>query len=386
MRLGILTYSLAGGGAERVVSYLASFCAEKNIGLHLILMNNTIEYDLPNGVNIHYIEYSKANESGYKKALKIPLLAYKYSRLVKELGITHSLSFLARPSFINIIASKVTHYNFKIITNERAFPSLQYSYPGFQSTFNKKMIKVLYKKSDMIISNSYESAKDLTSNFEVPQEKMKVIHNPIDLFKIEKISPIQSFFDKSNFNLITIGRFDAGKNHEMLIHALCKLQVTNLKLYIFGVGKLEEELKHLIKSNNIEDQVILMGFDKNPYQYLKAADLFVFGSNHEGFPNVLLEAMACGLPILTTNCQSGPSEIMELKTLKNDLMITDYGVLVPIKNVDLMAKGIDYFINNKEYIALCKKNSLNRIKDFEKYKILNDYLNLITSVGKSSIE
>ena len=385
MRLGILAYSLAGGGAERVISYLASFCAEKNIELHLILMNNTIEYDLPNGVNIHNIEYSKANESGYKKALKIPILAYKYSRLVKELRITHSLSFLARPSFINIIASKLTHYKFKIITNERAFPSLQYSYPGFQSTFNKKMIKVLYKKSDMIISNSHESAKDLTSNFEVPKEKMKVIHNPIDLSKIEKIPPIQSFFDKSNFNMITIGRLDAGKNHEMLIHALCKLKDTNVKLYIFGVGKLEKKLKHLVKINNIQDQVVLMGFDANPYQYLKAADLFVFGSNHEGFPNVLLEAMACGLPILTTNCQSGPSEIMELKTPKNDLMITDYGVLVPINNADLMAKGIDYFITNKEFIGLCKKNSLNRIKDFEKYKILNDYLNLLTNVGKSSI-
>ncbi|MGC1632102.1 MAG: glycosyltransferase, partial [Gelidibacter sp.] len=327
MRLGILIYSLAGGGAERVVSYLTYFCIKNNIETYLILMNGTIEYDLPHGLEIYYIDKSKSYESGYKKALKIPLLAYKYSRLVKKLKITHSLSFLTRPSFINILANTLTNHKFKVITNERAYPSLQYSYKGFQSTFNKMLIKSLYKKSDVVISNSYGNAEDLVHNFNVPREIMKVIHNPIDLSKIDRILPIQSFFDESNFNIITIGRLDEGKNHKLLIGAIHKVNHFNLRLYIFGVGGLREELEELIESLNIKEQVFLMGFDANPYQYLKAADLFIFGSNHEGFPNVILEAMACGLPILTTNCKSGPDEIMELSTPRNDLMITDYGIL-----------------------------------------------------------
>ena len=89
--------------------------------------------------------------------------------------------------------------------------------------------------------------------------------------------------------------------------------------------------------------------------------------------------MACGLPILSTNCQSGPSEIMELKTVKEDIMITDYGILVPIKNTDLMAKGISYFTENKTYAETCKTNGKSRIKDFEKDTILKKYIDLINS-------
>ena len=206
---------------------------------------------------------------------------------------------------------------------------------------------------------------------------MRVVHNPIDLAKIDNIKPIDSFFDDEKFNIITLGRLDIGKNHIMLIEAIHQLQNPLIRLYIFGVGDMQDQLEQLIKTLKISDQVFLMGFDPNPYKYLKAANLFIFGSNHEGFPNVVLEAMACGLPILTTNCQSGPSEIMELKSLKDDIMVTDYGILVPIKNTDLMAKGIRYFVDNNSFIEDCKSNGQSRIKDFEKNNILKEYLDLI---------
>ncbi|MCK0124115.1 glycosyltransferase [Gelidibacter sp. F2691] len=381
MKLGILIYSLSGGGAERAVSYLLQYCVEKDIDVQLFLMNTNIDFELPVGLKVHFLEHSKFHESGIIKALKIPILAYKYSILLKKLEITHSLSFLSRPSFINVLASKLTNYKFNVIVNERAFPTLQYSYKGFQSTFNKMLIKKLYKKSDFIISNSQGNAKDLIDNFEVPSNKIKVIHNSIDLVKINNIPANQTFFDTKTFNIVTVGRMDKGKNHELLIRAIAKLRNPAVRLYIFGFGDLKIELEQLIENLNLKNQVFLMGFDPSPYQYLKAADLFMFGSNHEGFPNVLLEAMACGLPILSSNCQSGPSEIMELQSVKDDLMITDYGILVPIKNIDLMAKGLDYFLNNNNYIKRCKANNLIRVKDFEKQKVLNEYLNLIKMGG-----
>lgn len=379
MKLAIFIYSLSGGGAERQASYILSYCDKNNIDVHLVLMNSTIVYDVPKGLQVHYIEKSDTSESGFYKALKIPYLAYKYSRLIKKLKITHSVSLLARPNFINVIASKLTNHKFKIITNELAYPSLQYSYKGFQSNFNKELIRLLYKKSDLVIGNSYGNANDLIDNFEVSPHIIHVIHNPIDLEKINNIEPIDSFFDAEKFNIITLGRLDIGKNHIMLIKTIHKLQNPLVRLYIFGVGDMQEELELLIENLNINSQVFLMGFDSNPYKYLKTADLFIFGSNHEGFPNVLLEAMACGLPILTTNCQSGPSEIMELETVKNDLMITDYGILVPIKDIDLMAKGIKYMLENKVYLQTCKINSKKRILDFEKNSILKKYLDLIIS-------
>lgn len=381
MKLGILIYSLSGGGAERVVSYLVSYCVKNNIDVHLILMNTNIQFELPEDLQIHYIETSEAEERGVMKALKIPLLAYQYSKLVKKLKITHSLSFLTRPSFINVISSKLTSHKFKVIVNERAFPSLQYSYKGFQSTFNKTLIKALYKKADLVISNSYGNAKDLLDNFEVPNHKMKVIHNPIDLHNINSVAPKLSFYEPNTFNIITVGRLDKGKNHELLIRSIHQLQNLSIRLFIFGFGELQTQLQELIEELKLQNQVILMGFEPNPYTYLKTADLFIFGSNHEGFPNVLLEAMACGLPILTTNCQSGPSEIMKLQSVKNDIMLTDYGILVPIKNVELMAKGIAYFINNKPFRDECKQNVQLRVKDFEKEYILKHYIDLIQTTS-----
>ena len=243
------------------------------------------------------------------------------------------------------------------------------------------MIKLLYKKSDIVISNSQGNANDLIDNFGIPRHKMKVINNPIDLEKIARIDPLNDFFDKQKFNIVTLGRLDIGKNHAMLIRTLGQLKNTELRLYIFGVGNMKTELESLIEKLNLTDQVILMGFDPNPYKYLKAADLFVFSSNHEGFPNVLLEAMSCGLSILTTNCQSGPSEIMELKTVENDIMKTDYGILVPIKNAELMAKGINYFVSNKGFLNNCKVRVLKRAEDFRKNKILKEYIDVISSTN-----
>ncbi len=378
--IGILIYSLAGGGAERVVSYLLKYCKDNNINVHLFLMNTSIKYEIPEDIKIHYLEKSNPHESGFVKTLKIPFLAYKYSKLLKKLKITHSLSFLTRPNFINILSSKLTSHPFKFVTNERAYPSLQYGYKNFQSYFNKKMIKQLYNKSNIVIANSHGNANDLIDNFNVSKEKTHVIYNPIDLNKIGLIKSKQDFFKTNSFNIISIGRLDAGKNHTMLIEAINNLKNPKVKLYIFGDGAKKEELLSLIDELNLSNQVFLMGFDPNPYKYLKKADLFMFGSNHEGFPNVLIEAMACGLPILSTNCKSGPNEIMELDKPKDDIMITKYGILVPIKNAELMTKGIEYFILNSVYLEQCKLNVLSRVKDFNKDKILKTYIDLATVV------
>lgn len=378
MKIAFLIYSLSGGGAERQLSYVLSYCSQNNIKAHLVLMNTTIKYKLPENTKLHFLEKSRSNENGFIKALKIPLLAYKYSRLLKLLEITHSVSMLSRPNFINILAKRLTSHKFYTITNELAFPSLQYSYMGFQSKFNKTLINWLYKKSDLIIANSRGNMQDLIDNFSVPKNKITVVNNPIDLEKIRKIYQLEDYFDNNYFNLVSLGRLEIGKNHEMLIRALHELNNPRLRLYIMGEGPLKNYLKEVIDRLNLGNQIFMLGFDPNPFKYLKSSDLFIFGSNHEGFPNVLLEAMACDLPILSTNCKSGPSEIMELKNDNEfDIMITDYGILVPIKNASLMSKGIKYFLENEKFRETCIKNGKRRIKDFEKNHILKQYVEAI---------
>ncbi|RDY57592.1 glycosyltransferase [Flagellimonas nanhaiensis] len=376
MRLGILVYSLTGGGAERVVSYLLAHFQSKNVDTHLILMNDGIVYDIPEGINVHYIERSKSNESGLKKLFKIPLLAYRYAKLSRKLELTHSFSLLTRPNYINLISKYLNKRTKKFIISERAFPSLQYGYGGFKSKINRFLISKLYPLSDSVICNSQGNKNDLIESFGVSDQAITVINNPIDFRKIQRIAPIENFFDKKFFNLVSIGRLDEGKNHKMLISAVANFD--NVRLYILGDGVLQSELEELIKSKGLEKQVILLGFQPNPYTYLKNADLFIFGSNHEGFPNVLLEAMACGLPILSTNCKSGPSEILEYNGEEVDnLIITKYGILVPVKDEKLMKKGIEYFQSNHSYHLECKKNIAKRVKDFDTSIILDEFENAI---------
>ena len=148
----------------------------------------------------------------------------------------------------------------------------------------------------------------------------------------------------------------------------------NARLYIFGEGELREDLEEQIDNLGISERVFLMGFESNPFQYLKVADIFVFSSNHEGFPNVIMEAMACGLPIITTNCKSGPDEIMELnETKSDDIMLTDYGILSPVENVELFKKGLSYCLEHPDYLAQCRINVKKRIQDFKREPILELY-------------
>jgi N-acetylgalactosamine-N,N'-diacetylbacillosaminyl-diphospho-undecaprenol 4-alpha-N-acetylgalactosaminyltransferase len=201
---------------------------------------------------------------------------------------------------------------------------------------------------------------------------MYVIYNPIDKSAIDAIPALKDFFDPAYINAITIGRLQDVKNQALLIRAIedCK----NVRLYILGEGYLKESLNELIRANGLDDRVFLLGFEKNPYKFLKSADMFLLGSNHEGFPNVLLEAMCCGLPIVSTNCKSGPSEMMELdKPSENDIMVTDYGILVPVNDLQSMRKGLNYIIDNTAYYNACKENVLKRVTYYAKDQILKEY-------------
>lgn len=372
MTIAILIYSISGGGAERVVSYLMPYLGKKGHAVHLVLMNAAVGYAIPQNVSVHYLEKSNAHENGILKLLKLPLLAFKYAKLLKSLKISHSFSLLTRPNYINVLAKLFGTGSTKTIISERAHPSLQYGYGDAQSKINNLLIKKLYPKADFIICNSKGNSEDLMASYAIRPDKIEVIHNPIDMLAIKEKSAVTNFFDNAYYNMVTVGRLDSGKNHELLIRALKK--VPNSRLYILGTGILKNILLQLTEELQLQNRVHFLGFDPNPYQYLKSADLFVFGSNHEGFPNVLLEAMACGLPILTTNCKSGPDEIMELEEPASDkIMKTPYGILTPVGDVDLMAQGMDYFIQNPEYLKSCKENVRERIKVFEKESILKAY-------------
>ena len=372
--IGILIYSLSGGGAERVVSYLLHYCKSNSVNYTLFLMNNDIRYQLPKNIRIVYLEKSEANEQGFKKLVKIPYLSFKYYKLLKKYNIEVSISFLTRPNYINM-SSKIFKRKIKIILSERAYPSFEYAGKSVKARINRFLIRKIYPHSNLIISNSIGNANDLINNFAINSSIIKVIHNPVDKFKIDKIKSNRTFFDNNFINFITVGRLDDGKNHKFLINAINEMKNSFLRLYIFGEGVNFNKLLNLIKELKLENQIFLMGFEANIYEYLKGADCFLFGSRHEGFPNVILEALACELPVISTNCKSGPDEILLGKVLEiKNIIKTKFGILVPENNLILFVEALNFFIENREDFKLDKKTFREKLAPYKKEKILSTYL------------
>ena len=375
MKIAVFIYSLGGGGAERVVSQLIPYLENNGFDVYLVLMNNTCVYPFETKNKPFFLENSKTTESNVLKFLKIPFLAYKYHIFLKKNKINKSFSFLTRPGFISVL-TKWFNKKRTIIISERSNSSLQYGNHNLQSWINNFLIKELYPKADLIIANSNGNAQDLITNYNVPRYKITTIYNPISLEAIFAIEPKKDFFDTNYFNLVSVGRLDNGKNHQLLIKSLEFFKLQKVRLYIFGDGILKTELEKTIQDLKFENRVFLMGFESNPYKYLKAADLFVFSSNHEGFPNVILEAMACELPIVSTNCPSGPNEIFKVNTDYDfsDNVVTDYGILVPRNNIKKMVEAINILMQNKKYYQNCKTQVVKRVADFEVNKILEKFV------------
>ncbi|MGD1945215.1 MAG: glycosyltransferase [Croceivirga sp.] len=374
--IGVFIFSLGPGGAERFVSYFLEYLFQQDVTVHLILMEKNIRFPLHKDIKLHILGKSRSNEKGIIKFISLPFLTFKYAKLTKELKIDYSFSLLTRPNLINVLSRTLFKNQARLVLGVRSFTSLTYSYGNVQSKINKRLIASIYPNSDLIIGNSFGNSEDLVNNFNITRDKVITIQNPIDLEKIKDIVPINNFFDEDYFNIITVGRLIALKNQMLIIRAISDLP--KVRLYLIGLGELIDEIEKLIEELDLQDRVFLLGHQTNPFKYLKSADLFVFSSNHEGFPNVLLEAMACGLPILSTNCDSGPNEILGYQgESKEELIVTKNGILIPVNHLELMKKGLKYFMKNDDYYTDCQLAVTERVKDFEKSSILQKYADAI---------
>lgn len=212
-KIAIFINSLESGGAERVVSNLLNLWAEE-YECYLILIHNYKFYELDKRVKIISLDEPK-ELSGFVKLLRLPVLAYKLSKIIKEYKFDNIVSFLTRANYINVLSNIFIKH--QTIINERAMPSLQYQY-GLNGKINRFLIKSLYPKADLCLSNSYGNMMDLKNNFNVA--KLAYIHNPFNLEMIEIMSKHKIEIEKKRFTFVTVGRLDHGKNHRLIIDAI----------------------------------------------------------------------------------------------------------------------------------------------------------------------
>ncbi len=382
-KLSIFIYSLAGGGAERVASILINELHER-YDITLVLMRDKIDYDIP-GINIEFIENSKPFESFFVKFLKLPYLALKYKQFCKLNKIDISLVFMIRPCFVSLL-SKIIGNTTPLIISERTTPSSIYADSSLKSKINKFLIERLYNKADKIITNSTGNYYDLINRFNVNQEKTTTIHNLFDIETINQLSKeMVAGIDFNKFTFVTVGRLDSGKNHCLMIDAIASIDNDKIQLLIIGDGLFEEKLKSKIQSLGLQNQVKMIGFDNNPYKYMAKADCFVFSSLYEGFPNVLLEALACGLPVISTDCQCGPREILAPDTdisfqLQHGIEKAEYGVLTTVGDKDSLAMAMNLIIDEHELREEYSAKSRLRATDFAKEKIIDTWMETIDGV------
>jgi len=380
-KLSLFIYSLAGGGAERVVSILLNELKIR-YNITLVLMRDKIDYDFPKDTKIYFLEDSNPTESGVKKLLKLPILGLKYKRFCKDNNIAISISFMTRPSYVAIF-SKIFGNNVYNIISERTTPSMMYLHNNLLSKINKVLIKNLYPKADLIIANAEGNRMDLINNFGIDKKSIVTIPNLFDLEKIELLSyePVNGIaFDQ--FTFITVGRLDKGKNHTLMIDAFSKLEDNSSQLLILGEGEEKGALEEQIDRLGLTKRVLLLGFDNNPYKYFVQSDIFLFSSRYEGFPNVLVEALACGLPVISTDCKSGPREILapnlEIGTqLKDGIVFGEYGMLTTVDREEKFLEAMSILYKNKTMREKYMSRAKIRAKYFDKESIINHFIEKI---------
>ncbi|WP_297600211.1 glycosyltransferase [Helicobacter sp. UBA3407] len=358
MKLVILLYSLGAGGAERITSLLLENLA-KEYTITLVLLEDIQHYPL--NVQKIILGRNRTTESGLKKLLKLPLLAFKYRKIIQDCEI--SLSLMTRPNYINILAGmlcKLTRKSPKILICERSYPSKQYGYSNLSSTINRKLITLLYNKADKISANSPQNLADLVENFGIAQKKITLLLNFFDLNKINAQSredstlkeQILSSKARGRFAFVSIGRLDSGKNHRLLVDCMQYFK-DKADLFIFGEGEKRNELEAQILSLGLESCVHLLGRTPNPYAPLSVADCFVFASNHEGFPNVLVESLALGIPLLTTDC--APKEILEplgeFIDNQKHCEICKGGILVPLNDKEAFSEAMRFIYAQPHFFS-----------------------------------
>jgi glycosyltransferase involved in cell wall biosynthesis len=262
--------------------------------------------------------------------------AKRLSKIKKHYKMDCVISFLTNANIINALSKVVgTSTVFSI----RNFSVLEKDL-SFLSKIEDTVIKKQYKKADMIIPVSFELANNLKKEDKIPDEKIKVIYNPYNIAEIKDLAS-QKIIDKDHdvfFNkgsvFITVGRLSYQKAHWHLVKALSLIpKELNAKLVIIGEGEKRINLEKLISQLNLKDKVLLVGYQKNPFQYIARSYAFVLSSLFEGFPNALVEAMAIGCAVIAADCKSGPKEIlyekMNLHNIVNNMEYADYGIMVP---------------------------------------------------------
>lgn len=369
LKISFFIPELGIGGAERTVIRLSNDLNRRGNLINIICINGgKISHELDDNIDISIINSPSVPQIGILSS--VPYI----SRCLQKSSPDILISFMKHANIAALLSHRVSSFDFPIIVSERNHLSTSLEQKNsINRVIMKLMINQLYDHADQIVSLSEGVAEDLRQTTKISSDKITVIYNPVVSSKLKERSK-QSvdhpwLNDMDTDVILGAGRLVDQKDFTTLISAFSLVadQHDNTRLIILGEGERRQELKEQIKQLGIEDIVQLPGQVTNPYPFMRSASVFVLSSAWEGFGNALVESMACGCPVVATDCQSGPREIT------ND---GEYGSLVPVGDYEKMALEICNSLDE----PLQETKFMQRAADFSVESISSQYLSLFEDI------
>lgn len=374
----IVIPSLSKAGAERVAARLGKMFT-KDFKVIYVLFSNEVKYEYSGDVLV------LKTPKYFSKLLKPFSYIFQLKQIKKKYEIDVSISFLDLPNMINILSN---YKKTKTIVSIRNY--ISYEYENYK---NGKIIvfiiKKIYNFSDKVVVVSNDIRNDLIENYGLIQNKVHTIYNPIETYTsgLHTDDVIKSIKDwKLDSTLIcNMGRLEFQKNQKDFIEIISKLRVNglNVKGLIIGEGTYRGKLESQIEQLGLKESIKLIGHINNPFPLLEICDVYLMTSYYEGFPNALLEAMMTESYIISTNCKSGPSEILNTQVVN---VPSTYGLLIDdlyrSSITSEMVNSIHSVILDKEIREQSVSNAKQRLADFSNQKIGSEWISLINSLDK----
>ena len=376
-----LINSLCEGGAERAMLTIAKQFINDGHTVTILALTKNNFYDIPMGVNIIYLSTMDDRKSGLLKMLYMPYHAWKVKQYVKKYKVKTVQSYLFRANFVNILSTLFfSKQNVQVVN--RSVVSRFFS-EGLSGKINLFLISKLYPKADKIIHISKQMKVDFNKHF-FSSLKEKVIYNPYDIKSIalQIEEPIDNFyFSKEKHYLITVGRLISLKRFQDVLYALKELG-SNVELILLGDGEERKKLEEIVVNLSLGTRVHFLGQVKNPFKYIAKSDVFISSSEIEGFPNVLLESMLCKTLVISSDCLSGPREILAPKTkiskqLLSGIEEAEYGFLYAVGDVKKLREIVDNILRNKSLRENYTEKAFAYAQNFSVKKISQKYKEVI---------
>lgn len=361
--------NFSDGGVERTNLILAKGMVSRGISVKFLTTTATEHYlqeILEYGIDL--IELGKG--SLLSKCLKIRASLVCYSKEYRNVYVI-GCQYYVNISLMLISLSLKWRRNYIFFINSERNHLVEFDFrKGLKNWLVPKLVKLLYGYADVVVANSKETAEDLSSLLgrEVLSVYNPTINQRIDILKVESIDE-EWFHNDPRPYLLSIGRLSLQKDYITLLKAYqCIRHQIGLRLIILGDGEKRNELEEFIKMQNMEGDVVLPGFVANPYKFLLKAEAFVLSSIYEGLPNVLIEALSLEIPCISTNCKSGPSEILSEGR---------GGLLVPVGDYGKLGDGILEILMNPAKARQRVKYSMQNLDRFKPNHVVPRFIDSI---------